>query len=128
VCRTFRPAKSLAMTLESAKKKYIRHGPIGVFLFSAGMSLFADGIYRRVSEVQQEVWIVESFAGLVAVLMGLAFMGSAVRYVVHMDRSIEYADRRARKRSRKSDSALRPEQESAVSDKGILDPVYAEGQ
>ena len=39
--------------------------------------------------------------GLVTMMMGLAFFGSAVRYMVHMDRIHEYSDRKARSRARK---------------------------
>lgn len=56
-----------------------------------------DAAYRRLSESVVEIWVAEGTLGFVLFMAGLSFFGSAVRYMVHMDRMMEYADRRARR-------------------------------
>ena len=65
------------------------------------MSVVFDAAFRRMAEAQWEIWVVEGTLGLCMTMSGLAYFGSAVRYLVHMDRIAEYTDRRARSRARK---------------------------
>lgn len=65
------------------------------------MSVVLDAAFRRMAEAQWEIWVVEGTLGLCMTMSGLAYFGSAVRYLVHMDRIAEYTDRRARSRARK---------------------------
>ena len=65
------------------------------------MSVVFDAAFRRMAEAQWEIWVVEGTLGLCMTMAGLAYFGSAVRYLVHMDRIAEYTDRRARSRARK---------------------------
>ena len=106
------------MTLELAKKKYVRHGAAGLVLFALGMGVVADGVYRRLSELQEALWLVECALGVVVLLVALMMLGSAVRYLVHIDRLVESADRRARKRNRKNEGvskrASHPEQAEPI--------------
>lgn len=70
-------------------------------LFGMGISVIFDAAFRRMSEAHWEIWVVEGTAGLILMMTGLAFFGSAVRYLVHMDRINEYVDRKARSRARR---------------------------
>ena len=94
------------MTLDSARKKWFTQGTIAFLLFGMGISVIFDAAFRRMTESHWEIWVVEGTVGLVTMMMGLAFFGSAVRYMVHMDRMVEYADRKARRKTkqRRSDS------------------------
>ena len=65
------------------------------------MSVVFDAAFRRMAEAQWEIWVAEGTLGLCMTMAGLAYFGSAVRYLVHMDRIAEYSDRRARSRARK---------------------------
>lgn len=65
------------------------------------MSVVFDAAFRRMAEAQWEIWVLEGTLGLCMTMAGLAYFGSAVRYLVHMDRIAEYTDRRARSRARK---------------------------
>ena len=65
------------------------------------MSVVFDAAFRRMAEAQWEIWVVEGTLGLCMTMAGLAYFGSAVRYLVHMDRIAEYTDRRACSRARK---------------------------
>ena len=65
------------------------------------MSVVFDAAFRRMAEAQWEIWVVEGTLGLCMTMAGLAYFGSAVRYLVHMDRIAEYTDRGARSRARK---------------------------
>ena len=89
------------MTLDSARKKWFTQGTIAFLLFGMGISVIFDAAFRRMTESYWEIWVVEGTVGLVTMMMGLAFFGSAVRYMVHMDRIHEYSDRKARSRARK---------------------------
>lgn len=53
------------------------------------------------AEAHWEIWVVEGTAGLILTMAGLAFFGSSVRYLVHIDRINEYVDRKARSRARR---------------------------
>ena len=89
------------MTLDSARKKWFTQGTIAFLLFGMGISVIFDAAFRRMTASYWEIWVVEGTVGLVTMMMGLAFFGSAVRYMVHMDRIHEYSDRKARSRARK---------------------------
>lgn len=65
-----------------------------------GVSVLFDAAYRRLSETVWEIWITEGTIGFVLMMSGLAFFGSAVRYLVHMDRIVEYTDRKAKRKKR----------------------------
>ena len=65
------------------------------------MSVVLDAAFRRMAEAQWEIWVVEGTLGLCMTMSGLAYFGSAVRYLVHMDRIAEYTDCGARSRARK---------------------------
>ena len=51
------------------------------------------------AEAHWEIWVVEGTAGLILTMAGLAYFGSAVRYLVHIDRINEYVDRKALSRA-----------------------------
>lgn len=53
------------------------------------MSVVFDAAFRRMAEAQWEIWVVEGTLGLCMTMAGLAYFGSAVRYLVHMDRIAE---------------------------------------
>lgn len=89
------------MTLDTARKKWFAHGTTSFVLFGTGISVIFDAAFRRVVEVQWEIWVVEGLVGLMMMMVGLAFFGSSVRYMVHMDRINEYFDRKARSRARR---------------------------
>lgn len=71
------------------------------------MSVIFDAAYRRMTESVQELWIAEGTIGFVLFMVGIACFGSAIRYLVHMDRIAEYADRKARHRARSGDGRSR---------------------
>lgn len=117
------------MDLDRARKNWLTHGAIGSVLFISGSMAALDGIYRRVMEFHWEVWALELGLGLAVTFSGLVVLGSAVRYLVHMDRIAEYADRRARKRTRKSQNEMEANQalSSGRPGKSIrLEPVRME--
>jgi len=89
------------MTLDTARKRWFSQGTTALLLIGAGLSAMFDAAFRRVSEAHWEIWAVEGPIGLIMTMIGLVFFGSAVRYLVHMDRIREYVDRRARSRVRK---------------------------
>ena len=116
------------MDLDRARKNWLTHGAIGSALFIAGSVASLDGIYRRVMEYHWEVWALELGLGLASTFLGLGLLGSAVRYLVHMDRIAEYADRRARSRSRRSQGEMEA-RNAPKSGKSIrLEPVRMEAQ
>jgi len=88
------------MTLETARKKWFAQGTVAFLLFGMGISVIFDAAFRRMTEAHWEIWVVEGTVGLCMMMVGLAFFGSAVRYMVHMDRIHEYSDRKARSRAR----------------------------
>ena len=88
------------MELQTARKRWSIQGTTGVLLIGGGLTIIVDAAYRRFSEEIAEIWWVEGTIGLVLFMTGLAFFGSAVRYLVHMDRIAEYSERKARRRSR----------------------------
>ena len=102
------------MTLETARKRWFTHGTTGFLLIGTGVSVTLDAALRRPAEPQWEVWVAEGTLGLVLLMAGLAFFGSAVRYRVHMDRIAEYSDRRARHRARKQNAKAHQEREAAA--------------
>ena len=87
------------MELQTAQKNFASHGVFGMVLVGIGIASLLDATYRRMTESVQEIWLVEVGAGFIAILFGLLFFGSAVRYLVHMDRIAEYSERKARRRS-----------------------------
>ena len=89
------------MTLDTARKRWFAHGTTGFLLFGAGLAVVFDAAFRRIAEAQWEIWVAEGTLGLCMTMAGLAYFGSGVRYLVHMDRIAEYSDRRARSRARK---------------------------
>ena len=89
------------MTLDTARKRWFAHGTTSFVLFGTGISVIFDAAFRRMAEARWEIWVVEGTAGLILTMAGLAFFGSAVRYLVHMDRINEYVDRKARSRARR---------------------------
>ncbi len=98
---------STNMDLDTARKRWSLHGTIGVIAIGAGLAVLFDASFRRHSETVQEIWWMEGLLGFVLFMTGLALFGSSVRYLVHMDRIVEYTDRKARrkKRSRKKNEA-----------------------
>ena len=90
------------------------------------MSVVFDAAFRRMAEAQWEIWVVEGTLGLCMTMAGLAYFGSAVRYLVHMDRIAEYSDRRALSRARKEreQTKLQMQQNEEVQ----LKPVRMVGQ
>lgn len=100
------------MELDTARKRWFSHGATGVLLFAAGVSLVFDAAFRRASEPVIEIWAAEGMMGLILMMLGLAFFGSSVRYLVHMDRIVEYSERRYKRdrksKKRKSERGTRP--------------------
>ena len=91
----------LDMTLDTARKRWFAQGTTSFVLFGTGICVIFDAAFRRMSEAHWEIWVVEGTVGLILMMAGLAFFGSAVRYLVHMDRINEYVDRKARSRARR---------------------------
>lgn len=89
------------MNLDTARKRWMTQGTISFLLFGTGLSVVFDAAYRRIAETHWEIWAAEGTLGLILLMTGLAYFGSSVRYLVHMDRIAEYSDRRARSRARK---------------------------
>ena len=89
------------MTLDIARKRWLTQGIASFLFFGAGGAVAFDAVFRRMTESHWELWVIEGGVGLCLILVGLAFFGSSVRYMVHMDRIVEYSDRRARSRARK---------------------------
>lgn len=89
------------MNLDTARKRWMTQGMVSFLLLGAGLSVVFDAAYRRIAEAHWEIWTAEGTLGLLLLMTGLAFFGSSVRYLVHMDRIAEYSDRRARSRARK---------------------------
>jgi len=87
------------MQLETAQKNFASQGVIGLVLAGAGITSVFDASFRRMTESFQEIWMAEFGFGIVACLTGMIFLGSAARYLVHMDRIAEYSERKARHRS-----------------------------
>lgn len=94
------------MDLDIARKRWLLHGTSGVIAIGAGIAVLFDASFRRYSESIQEIWWSEGILGFVLFMTGLSLFGSSVRYLVHMDRIVEYTDRKARRkqRSRSEDS------------------------
>ena len=110
------------MELQTAKKNFVSHGVMGGVLLVVGIASLFDGAFRRTTETIQEIWMVEFSAGLVLCLFGLVLFGSAVRYLVHMDRIAEYSERKARHRSSKDrrSHSVRPKmKKSSVKESGM---------
>lgn len=89
------------MTLDIARKKWLTQGIASFLFFGAGVAVVFDAAFRRMMESHWELWAAEGGVGLFLMMAGLVFFGSSVRYMVHMDRIVEYSDRRARSRARK---------------------------
>ena len=89
------------MTLNIARKKWLAQGIASFLFFGAGVAVVFDAAFRRMTESHWELWAAEGGVGLFLMMVGLVFFGSSVRYMVHMDRIVEYSDRRARSRARK---------------------------
>lgn len=87
------------MDLQTARKRWFSHATTGALALGTGISLIFDASYRRFSEEVAEIWWLEGSLGFVLFMTGLAFFGSAVRYMVHMDRIAEYSERKARQRN-----------------------------
>ena len=104
------------MNQETARKRWWSHGTTGFLLLGAGLAVTLDAAVRRVSESQWEIWVGEGTLGLVLFMTGMAFFGSAVRYLVHMDRIAEYSERRARHRARKQRARRQEERAAATSE------------
>ena len=91
------------MELDIARKKWFRHGTIGTLMLGSGISVLFDAAYQRLSESVQEIWIAEGTFGFILFMAGMAFYGSAIRYMIHMDRIVEYSEKRARKKRRRKE-------------------------
>ncbi len=102
------------MTIETARKRWFSHGATGFLLIGSGVSVTLDAAMRRITDTHWEIWVGEGTLGLVLLMAGMAFFGSAVRYLVHMDRIAEYAQRRARQRARKQNAEAHQEREAAA--------------
>lgn len=119
------------MDIQKARKQCTLHGFVGLLFLSLGMALIADGTYRRFVESVVELWMAEIGLGFVAGLIGLLFFGSAVRFLVHMDRIAEYAERRQRKHRKSSRKPVLPQKEAEIRplhrNEPRLQPLNVEG-
>ena len=112
------------MELQTAQKNFTFHGVTGIALVGVGIASSFDAAFRRTSETIQEIWMVELGVGMVSCLLGLLFFGSAVRYLVHMDRIAEYSERKARHRSAQDRRSSKPRPKM---DTGIVKDSVADG-
>lgn len=71
--------------MNNFREKWWTHGTLGCLLIGSGMSITLDAASRKMAEVSWEIWFAEGSAGYVVLISGLAFFGSAVRYMVLMD-------------------------------------------
>ena len=106
--------KFVQMDLQRARKQLTFHGVVGIAFLLLGTALISDGTYRRVTEPVVELWMAEIGLGFMAGLVGLLFFGSAVRFLVHMDRIAEYAERRERKYRKSNRRATLPKKETEI--------------
>ena len=95
------------MTLDIARKRWLAQGIASFLFFGAGVSVVFDAAFRRLSESHWELWAAEGSVGLFLMMTGLVCFGSSGRYMVHMDRIVEYTDRRARKERKFTEIQLR---------------------
>lgn len=102
------------MDLQKARKQLTLHGILGISCLMVGMAFIADGTYRRFSEPVVELWMSEIGLGFVAAFIGLLFFGSAVRFLVHMDRIAEYAERRERRHRESRRKVVLPKKEAEI--------------
>jgi hypothetical protein len=66
-------------------EKWWKHGSLGFLLFGTGLSVLLDASAKRMAEMKWEIWFAEGTAGYILLMSGLAFFGSAVRYLVLMN-------------------------------------------
>jgi len=72
--------------MDNLREKWWAHGSLGCLLVGSGMSIILDAASRKIAEDSWEIWFTEGTAGYIVLMSGLAFFGSAVRFMVHMDR------------------------------------------
>lgn len=83
--------------MEELRKRWLKHGSIGCLLIGAGLSMLLDASADRVAGMAWWGWVAQGAFALVTFMSGLGFFGSAVRYLVHMDRLREREERQKRK-------------------------------
>jgi len=67
------------------REKWWSHGTLGCLFIGSGMSITLDAASRKMTEDSWEIWFAEGTAGYIVLISGLAFFGSAVRYLVLMN-------------------------------------------
>ena len=67
------------------REKWWAHGTLGCLLIGSGKSITLDAASRKINEAAWEIWLAEGTAGYIVLMSGLAFFGSAVRYLVLMN-------------------------------------------
>lgn len=83
--------------MEELRKRWLKHGSFGCLLIGAGLSILLDAAADRIAGMAWWGWVAQGTFALVMVMSGLGFFGSAVRYLVHMDRLQEREERQRRK-------------------------------
>ncbi|MDA0912929.1 MAG: hypothetical protein O2818_05640 [Bacteroidetes bacterium] len=73
------------MAIKALRRKWLTHGGVGCLLIGTGFSITLDASARKLGTAHWFVWSGEGTVGLIVMMSGLAFFGSAVRYLVHMD-------------------------------------------
>jgi len=71
--------------MNDMREKWWTHGTLGCLLVGTGMSVVLDAASRKITETAWEIWFAEGTAGYILLMSGLAFFGSAVRYLVLMN-------------------------------------------
>lgn len=67
------------------RRKWLVHGGVGCLLIGSGLSITLDAAARKTNASHWLIWSSEGTLGLIILMSGLAFFGSAVRYLVLMD-------------------------------------------
>jgi hypothetical protein len=81
---------------EKLKKKWLTHAITGLMLNGLGLSLLGEAILQK-STGESFLWIFTGTVALSLINAGISYVGTAVKYRVHLDNAIEYKRTRNRK-------------------------------